>query len=287
MDFIIEFYKGLDTINLIIFWGVIIVVLLLLIFSIILANKNRELKRLLLEKEEEPEEDDVPVSYEERVTEVEEKGKEEEFIPFAAPVNTEEAETVPEEEVEETPKEEEPFVAEEHVMPEFPVEEEQEEIEITEPEITTPLPPQEEPIRKTVVEEKRMPYQKNVLRDMPRITSPIGYINNENKKEEELNKESEEPKHTYLDEVSEKLAQSEAYNNVERTNYELKQEEDAIISYEELMRKKDSLNIVDEEDAVISIDELLNKRKEKLYHLTDKEENDEFIKELKHFRNDL
>ncbi len=285
MDFIIEFYKGLDTINLIIFWGVIIVVLLLLIFSIILANKNRELKRLLLEKEEEPEEDGVPVSYEENVDEVEEK--EEEFIPFAAPISTEESETVPEEEVEETPEEEEPFVAEEHVMPEYPVEEEKEEIEVTEPEITTPLPPQEEPIRKPVVEEKRMPYQKNVLRDMPRITSPIGYINNENKKEEELNKESEEPKHTYLDEVSEKLAQSEAYNNVERTNYELKQEEDAIISYEELMRKKDSLNIVDEEDAVISIDELLNKRKEKLYHLTDKEENDEFIKELKHFRNDL
>ena len=39
MDFIVEFYKELDTINLIIFWGVIIVVFLLLTFAIIIANK--------------------------------------------------------------------------------------------------------------------------------------------------------------------------------------------------------------------------------------------------------
>ena len=47
MNYIIEFYKGLDTVNLIIFWGVIIVVLLLLIFSIILANKNRKLEKII------------------------------------------------------------------------------------------------------------------------------------------------------------------------------------------------------------------------------------------------
>ena len=52
MNIIINFYKELDTLNLIIFWGVIIVIILLLIFAIVISNKNRKLK-LLLEKKEE------------------------------------------------------------------------------------------------------------------------------------------------------------------------------------------------------------------------------------------
>ena len=42
MELIIEFYQGLDTLNLIIFWGIIIVIVLLLIFSCILINKNNK-----------------------------------------------------------------------------------------------------------------------------------------------------------------------------------------------------------------------------------------------------
>ena len=64
------------------------------------------------------------------------------------------------------------------------------------------------------------------------------------------------------------------------------------------MEKKDSIQTIDEEEAVISIEELMNRnnkqqeKKEKdtdtkLYNLTDEEENDDFIKELKQFRNDL
>lgn len=55
------------------------------------------------------------------------------------------------------------------------------------------------------------------------------------------------------------------------------------------MKKKDSIKIVDEEEAVISIDELMNlkNKQEKLYNLTEDEENDQFIKELKNFRKDL
>ena len=64
------------------------------------------------------------------------------------------------------------------------------------------------------------------------------------------------------------------------------------------MQKKDQIKIVDEEDAVISIEELMNKQKaekekeevkaeEKLYNLTDSENNDNFINELKNFRHDL
>lgn len=92
----------------------------------------------------------------------------------------------------------------------------------------------------------------------------------------------------YLKEVSHKLANAKELDGINRTQYEIKQEEDAIISYEELMRKKDSIQIIDEEDAVISIEELTKlKQQEKLYNLTEEEENEQFIKELKNFRHDL
>ena len=52
--------------------------------------------------------------------------------------------------------------------------------------------------------------------------------------------------------------------NVELTEYEKKQEEEAIISYDELLKVKD-----------------------KIYNLTEDEETDEFIDELKSFRLDL
>ena len=47
MDFIINFYNNLDVVNKIIFWGVIIVVLLLLTFSIILIIKNKKLEKII------------------------------------------------------------------------------------------------------------------------------------------------------------------------------------------------------------------------------------------------
>lgn len=114
----------------------------------------------------------------------------------------------------------------------------------------------------------------------------------------------------YLEEVSRKLAEAEITDEVERTDYELEQEENAIISYKELMAKKDSIQTIDEEDAVISIEELMNRNQNndmetsnyqkeplskptnneedtKLYKLTEEEEDDDFINELKQFRNDL
>ena len=100
----------------------------------------------------------------------------------------------------------------------------------------------------------------------------------------------------YLEEVSRKLAEADIQDEIERTDYELEQEENAIISYKELMEKKDSIQTIDEEEAVISIEELMNRNNKKqesketdskLYNLTDDEENDNFINELKQFRNDL
>ena len=48
MKSLIDFYKNLDTFNLVMFWSVIIIILLLLIFAIIITNKNRKLKKLLI-----------------------------------------------------------------------------------------------------------------------------------------------------------------------------------------------------------------------------------------------
>ena len=52
MNFIIDFYKSLETLDLIIFWGIIIVIILLLIFSVIMINKNNKLKKILNKKHE-------------------------------------------------------------------------------------------------------------------------------------------------------------------------------------------------------------------------------------------
>ena len=59
MDLIIEFYKELDTLNLIIFWGIIIVIVLLLIFSFVLINKNKKLKRMV--EQNSKYEEDLPI----------------------------------------------------------------------------------------------------------------------------------------------------------------------------------------------------------------------------------
>lgn len=101
----------------------------------------------------------------------------------------------------------------------------------------------------------------------------------------------------YLEEVSRKLAEAEIQDEIERTDYELEQEENAIISYKELMEKKDSIQTIEEEEAVISIEELMNRNNQpkeeiheevaKLYNISEEEENDNFLKELKQFRNDL
>lgn len=102
----------------------------------------------------------------------------------------------------------------------------------------------------------------------------------------------------YLEEVSKKLSVAQTPDDIERTEYELEQEENAIISYKELMKKKDTIKTIEEEEAIISIEELMNRKNnstdeidisksQKLYNITEEEENDEFLKELKKFRKDL
>lgn len=383
MNFVVDFYKGLDTLNLIIFWGVIIVVILLLIFSIIIVNKNKKLKQIINSKkynsinynQNEENEMELPIkSNEENINTIENKTNE------SNKIEEETKEITLKKEIQKPIEEEKKFIAEEHVMEYnkdlFSLSNIKKTNEYQEEKVNYQLPPEKQ--------ENKLPtgpYQRNVLREMSLSqTSPIGIVKKENKEEknidkakelqevlmfeekEKLNmqktnmqetkeitptkkmdleqkkhnnninkyyevknvpennkekiygKEKESPeykvesyiekitpivkeqpkknkteKEKYLEEVSKKLSEAQELDGINRTEYELKQEEEAIISYEELMQKKDSIKMIDEEEAVISIEELMqrNNKKEKLYNLTEEEENDTFIKELKNFRSDL
>ena len=138
-------------------------------------------------------------------------------------------------------------------------------------------------------------YQKNVLREMS-MKSPTSPINIE-KREEYVKKEDlsnfdfnkydnglgmqvessdvsplEEMEDYYevndnmkfASEIVERMNEEISPSNIELTDFEKKQEEEAIISYDELLKVKD-----------------------KIYNITDDEETDEFIDELKSFRIDL
>ena len=302
MKSIINFYQGLDALNLILFWGVIIVIILLLIFSIILVNKNRKLKNMLISNNYIQEQDifnaevdDIPVitspevkqtTNNELVTEIK---KENEPL-IEAPIEI----TNEKEETKNIAQEEKKFIAEEHVM-----EYNQEVFNV--PNLkkaeTQEIIKEESENEKTKL--TNAPYQKNVLRDKySNQTSPIGIVKREDNYQKNLNNARELHKalneetsnqQKYLEEVSQKLSEATDLNDIDRTAYELQQEEEAIISYQELMNKKDQIKIVDEEDAVISIEELINRKKqeEKLYNITKEEENNTFIDELKQFRQDL
>ena len=68
----------------------------------------------------------------------------------------------------------------------------------------------------------------------------------------------------FASDIVEKMEEEIKPSNIELTDYERKQEEEAIISYDELLKVKD-----------------------KIYNITDDEETDEFIDELKNLRTDL
>ena len=282
MKFIVEFYKELDTVNLILFWGIIIVIILLLAFSIIISIKNRKLKTLLKEKTLNDESnishnDDIPIIKEENINVT---IKEESAI---------ENNSEPIKEDNYSIEEEKPFIAEEHVM-----EYNKDVFSLPNIKKVTETPKYEPEIKEEKTYNSPAPYQKNVLREMSlNQTSPIGIIGKEEKSKKEyynakdLSDSLNEDNH--IDTFPRELPIEEENDDIYRTEYELQQEKDAIISYNELMKKKDSINIVDEEDAVISIEELIKrqKQKEKIYNITENEENNSFIDELKQFRKDL
>lgn len=126
--------------------------------------------------------------------------------------------------------------------------------------------------------EQTGPYSKNVLRELSRgQTSPVNIGNStvdiprpkvtsyvkpeEIKKEENIN---EVDNKTFIEEISKRMEDEIKPQTIELTDYEKKQEEEAIISYQELLKAKD-----------------------RVYKITDDEEIDSFIDELKEFRTNL
>lgn len=133
--------------------------------------------------------------------------------------------------------------------------------------------------------EETGPYKKNVLRELSRgQTSPvnIGNVtvempkikvtsyakqeesvenNNVNNNEKSINDMDNQ---SFVEEISRRMEDELKPQTIDLTDYERKQEEEAIISYQELLQAKD-----------------------RMYRITDDEEIDTFIDELKEFRTNL
>ena len=201
MKEIINFYKGLNTLELMIICTFIVLFVFLIIFSIVLVRKNKALINRISELEEANRiDDDEPL--------VENYYQEEDISNIS---NIEEVNS---------PNNNEIF--------------------------------QEE---KTDSDGKEI-YQKNVLNDIVKQTSPVSITTSSS--------DPENKKENYLESVSKSLEEHKETEPIELTNYEQQQEDDAIISYQELLGSQD-----------------------KLYNITDEEEDSPFIEELKSFRKSL
>ena len=122
-------------------------------------------------------------------------------------------------------------------------------------------------------------YQKNILHDKPTITSPVSISGNEevkfnlnefikksdnNKEDIKLTDIKKESPKEILQDISNIMAEELKPQTIELTDYEKEQEDNAIISYKELLNVKDKITMLDDE-----------------------EENVNFIEELKNLRNSL
>lgn len=242
-----DFYSGLSSDGLFFFWIIVFLFCFLIFLTIVLVFKNKKLIKLLKEEHSATTDKNVNVDEVPIVEKKEEVIKEnkEQILEIKEEVNAYE----------------EPVV-----------EIKQEEIKVEEK------------------KEETGPYKKNVLREMnARMqTSPISISRNDtiynNDVEEDnygldesyLREESVSPLEMMEDsyevsdnmkfasEIVERMEEEIKPSNIELTDYEKKQEEEAIISYDELLKVKD-----------------------KIYNITEDEETDEFIDELKSFRLNL
>ena len=166
------------------------------------------------------------------------------------------------------------------------------------------IQPKEINLNKPKKQEEKIPltenkklYQKNILHDKPRVTSPVSMtkieddfdlkdfikknelkVENNSKVEEQATKLlnsitkndikiSSNKKGTnveYLKEISNKMADELKPQTIELTDYEKMQEENAIISYKELLTLKDKLMMLDDEDETVNFIEELKKLRNSL-----------------------
>lgn len=135
-------------------------------------------------------------------------------------------------------------------------------------------------------------YKKNVLREMNARsqTSPIHIDREEPKEKEDYTKLANNINTTGIDLGEDSLSPLEMMEDAYEVNDNMKFASDIVERMQEEI-KPSNIELTDyekkqEEEAIISYDELL-KVKDKIYNITDDEETDEFIDELKSFRIDL
>jgi len=326
---LIQNYKDLNILETIIFWGIILLIVLVIILAVILIVKKKTRKKEINDSYEElpivvdkikPEESTEEIFESKPIETIQEPEFSIEDIWSITPTNNVETEvaTVDQNNIEEVAAE----PIKEETIPEIKLEENKYNTTFEMPSApyqrnvlremslsqTSPIginrrqddySKKEEIIKEPehniivpIVEEIEIPDDQPLfaqaiekpIEDHKKITEEIIETPYEPEQEETL---------TYNEEET---SNNDGFDDdIERTSYEIEQEENAIISYKELMEKKDSIQTIDEEEAIISIEELLNKaskdnKKEeesKLYNISEEEENDSFINELKQFRKDL
>lgn len=244
-----DFYNNLSSNGVFFFWIVVFLFLFLIFLSIVLIVKNRKLSKYLKE-----EQSVVEDSIEE--TPLVSNIKEEIVLDK---VETEVKEELPKEEV----KEEQPKI-----------EMNEEKKEVSNTNNTDNL------------------YKKNVLREMNARsqTSPIHIDREEPKEKEDYTKLANNINTTGIDLGEDSLSPLEMMEDAYEVNDNMKFASDIVERMQEEI-KPSNIELTDyekkqEEEAIISYDELL-KVKDKIYNITDDEETDEFIDELKSFRIDL
>lgn len=107
----------------------------------------------------------------------------------------------------------------------------------------------EEPKHEVKAEQQKLDFEeKEIKKEIPKLEENSSNMSNQE----------------FIEEISKRLAEEVEPQTIELTDYEKRQEEEAIISYKELLKEKD-----------------------RLYKITDDEEIDTFIDELKEFRTNL
>lgn len=107
----------------------------------------------------------------------------------------------------------------------------------------------EEPKHEVKAEQQKLDFEeKDIKKELPKLEENSSNMSNQE----------------FIEEISKRLAEEVEPQTIELTDYEKRQEEEAIISYKELLKEKD-----------------------RLYKITDDEEIDTFIDELKEFRTNL
>lgn len=231
-----DFYNNLSSDGLFFFWIIVFLLCFLVFLAIILIQKNKKLTKLLEEEKIGPDdilEKEIPVLNNNELFEKKEERLSEEKI------NIKEVEKI---EVKEEIKQEETGPYKKNILREISARCQ-----------TSPISISKNDIIYNTHDDNTYGFDETYLRE--ESVSPLedmedNYEINDNMK--------------FASEIVERMEEEIKPSNIELTDYEKKQEEEAIISYDELLKVKD-----------------------KIYNITEDEETDEFIDELKSFRLDL